>query len=89
MYDISELKVGDIMICGQQPYRQLFYIHNIFSDERISSSGLLENSNTSCFNKDVVWAFDRKATPNEEHIFYDLIKKYRLKFDLNKGVQRN
>ena len=26
--------------------------------------------------------------PSEEHIFYDMLEKYRLKLDLNKGVQR-
>lgn len=44
MYDIRDLKIGDIMVCGFRPYRQLFYIHNIdLERERIESSGVKEN----------------------------------------------
>lgn len=43
MYDIRDLKIGDIMVCGRQPNRQLFYIHNIdLNRKRIESSGIGE-----------------------------------------------
>lgn len=30
-----------------------------------------------------------EVTPtSEEHIFFDMIEKYKLKFDLNKGIVR-
>ena len=87
MYDISELKVGDIMVCGDAPIRQLFYIHNInIAREQITTSGVGENSTYSYFEKDVIWAFDRKATDDEVHLFYELIERPGFKFNLNTGV---
>lgn len=87
MYDISELKVGDIMVCGCRPYIQLFYIHNInIAHEKITTSGICENSRYSYFEKDVIWAFDRKATDNEVHLFYGLIEEFGFKFNLNTGI---
>ena len=87
MYDISELKVGDIMVCGYAPHRQLFYIHNInIAREKITTSGVGENSTFSYFDKDVIWTFDRKATDNEVHLFYELIERFGFKFNLNTGV---
>lgn len=87
MYDISELKVGDIMVCGSRPYIQLFYIHNInIAHEKITTSGICENSRYSYFEKDVIWTFDRKATDDEVHLFYELIEQYGFKFNLNTGV---
>lgn len=87
MYDISELKVGDIMVCGDAPHRQLFYIHNInIEREKITTSGVGENSRFSYFEKDVIWTFDRKATDDEVHLFYELIERYNFKFNLNTGI---
>lgn len=89
MYDISELKVGDIMVCGDAPHRQLFYIHNInIAREKITTSGVGENSTFSYFDKDVIWTFDRKATDDEVRLFYELIERQGLKFNLNTGVTR-
>ena len=87
MYDISELKVGDIMVFGDTPRRQLFYIHNInIAREKITTLGVGENSTFSYFDKDVIWMFDRKATDNEVHLFYELIERFGFKFNLNTGV---
>ena len=87
MYDISELKVGDIMVCGDAPNRQLFYIHNIdLMNNTITSSGISESMRRSYFKKSKIWDFDRKANDDEVLLFYDLISMKGLKFDLNKGV---
>lgn len=87
MYDISELKVGDIMVCSDAPRRQLFYIHNIdIAREKITTSGVGENSTYPYFDKDVIWTFDRKTTDEEVNLFYELIERYRFKFNLNNGV---
>lgn len=86
MYDISELKVGDIMVCGSCN-RQLFYIHNIdLMNNTITSSGVAESMRRSYFDKSNIWNFDRKANDDEVLLFYDLIRMKGLKFDLNKGV---
>lgn len=91
MYDISKLKVGDIMVCGDAPHRQLFYIHKIdLSNNNIISCGISETeSRHSCyFDKSNIWAFYRKADDSEVRLFYDLIRMKGLKFDLNKGIVR-
>lgn len=86
MYDISELKVGDIMVCGSSK-RQLFFIHKIdLSNNTITSSGVAESPYRSYFDKSNVWEFDRKANDDEVLLFYDLIRMKGLKFDLNKGI---
>jgi hypothetical protein len=88
MYDISELKVGDIMVCGREPTRQLFYIHNInITQDRITTSGVNENSRFSCFEKSTIWSFDRKATEEEGRMFYELIERNGFEFNLNIGVK--
>ena len=87
MYDISELKVGDIMVCGNAPYRQLFYIHNInIAHGKITTSGICEDSRYTYFKKYVIWTFERKATDDEVHLFYELIERPGFKFNLNTGV---
>ena len=87
MYDISELKVGDIMVRGDAHNRQLFYIHNIdLMNNTITSSGISESMRRSYFKKSKIWDFDRKANDDEVLLFYDLISMKGLKFDLNKGV---
>lgn len=89
MYDISELKVGDIMVYLDAPRRQLFYIHNIdIANRKITTSGVLENTRYSYFHKCTVWVFDRKATDDEVHLFYELIERFGFKFNLNTGVTR-
>lgn len=87
MYDISELKVGDIMVSLDAPRRQLFYIHNIdIANRKIITSGILENTRYSYFHKSKVWVFDRKATDDEVRLFYELIERPGFKFNLNTGV---
>ena len=52
MYDIRDLKIGDIMVCGFRPNRQLFYIHNKDLDrELIESSGVKEEYDDYFFDK--------------------------------------
>ena len=54
MYNISELKVGDVMVCGSSPNRQMFYIHSIYVfRNKITTSGVSEKS-TTCFEKLIV-----------------------------------
>ena len=87
MYDISELKVGDIMVCGREPTRQLFYIHNInLARGKITTSGINEKLRYSYFCKDTIWTFDRKANNDEVRLFYELIERQGFKFNLNTGV---
>lgn len=87
MYDISELKVGDIMVSLDAPRRQLFYIHNIdIANRKITTSGVFENTRYSYFHKCIVWVFDRKATKEEVRLFYELISRPGFKFNLNTGV---
>lgn len=87
MYDIRELKVGDIMVCGYAPCRQLFYIHNIdIANRKITTSGITENSRDSYFDKGEMWGFNRKAKKDEVRLFYELIKRLGFKFNLNTGV---
>ena len=40
------------------------------------------------FTKCTHFSVNEVVPSNEEHIFYDMLEKYRLKLDLNKGVQR-
>ena len=90
MYDISELKVGDIMVCGREPNRQLFYIHNIhIAQDKITTSGVFESERYTFFEKSTIWSFDRKATEEEERMFYELIVRNGFDFNLNTGVTRN
>lgn len=87
MYDISELKVGDIMICDCGNYRQLFYVHNIINGT-LEMSGVSENCNLTIFNKMIGWSVDRIATEAEVSLFYELIQQYGFKFNLNTGISR-
>lgn len=87
MYDIRDLKIGDIMVCVEQPNRQLFYVHNIdLERERIESSGVKENDCVSFFDKCCIWGFEKLATQEEVTLFYELIDRYGFKFNLNTGV---
>jgi hypothetical protein len=89
MYDIRDLKIGDIMVCGTAPHRQLFYIHNIDLDrERIESSGFKELYCSYFFDECYMWGFDRLATQGEVELFYELIDRHGFKFNINTGVSR-
>lgn len=84
---VSELKVGDIVVCGEAPYRQLFYIHKMGDNElNIISSGIQEHNGYGYFDKRKGWRFDRKATEEEVSIFYQTIREKGYKFDVNNGV---
>lgn len=88
MYNISELKVGDVMVRGSSPNRQMFYIHSIdVFRNKITTSGVSEKS-TTCFEKADCWRFDKKATEEEKCMFYELIERRGFKFNLNTGVKR-
>ena len=80
---IQGAKVGGIVRTWHNG--QYFYVHNIHDDimemSGISPTGVLFTKN-SCF------AATEVVPPSEEHIFYDMLEKYRLKLVLNKGVQR-
>ena len=80
---IRGAKVGSIVRtyhCGQY-----FYVHNIHYDV-MEMSGI---DDTGCiFRKSCIYSVHEVAPPSEEHIFYDMLEKYRLKLDLNKGIQR-
>ena len=64
---------------------QYFYVHNIH-DDIMEMSGV--DGTGWIFTKSNHFVVYEVVPPNEEHIFYDMLKKYRLKLDLNKGVQR-
>lgn len=87
--DLRELKVGDIVVRWEAPYRQLFYIHKMSNYENdIVSSGVQENSPYGYFDKLKGWYFDRKATEEEVSLFYQIIRDTGYKFDVNNGVSR-
>lgn len=91
MFDIDNVKVGDVWVCGRKPHRQLFYIHNVIAIQgKITSSGLSENSMPfiHLFPKSNVWAFDRKGDKDEVMLFYKLIEEYGYKFNRNTGIKR-
>lgn len=86
MFDIDNVKVGDVWVCGRKPNRQLFYIHNVITRQgEITSSGCYESCRLF-FHKSNTWAFDRKGDKDEVMLFYKLIEERGLKFDKNKGV---
>lgn len=88
MFDIDNVKVGDILVCGRKPNRQLFYIHNVIAIQgKITSSGCYEN-HRSFFPKSTIWAFHRKGDKDEVMLFYKLIEEYGYKFNRNTGVER-
>lgn len=65
--------------------RQYFYIHNIHNDI-MEMSGIEVDG--WLFSKHTRYVVHEVAPPSEEHIFFDMIEKYKLKFDLNKGIVR-
>lgn len=85
--DLSELKVGDIVVCGEAPNMQLFYIHKMSDNMgQIVSSGVQERTRFGYFEKWKGWRFDRKATEEEVNLFYQIIRDNGYKFDVNNGV---
>lgn len=88
MFDIDNVKVGDIWVCGHKPNRQLFYIHNVIArQEKITSSGCSENR-LHLFPKSNIWSFLRKGDKDEVMLFYKLIEEYGYKFNRNTGIER-
>lgn len=72
---IQGAKVGSIVRTYHDG--QYFYVHNIHN-EIMEMSGIGTDG----------WFFYKVVPTSEEHIFYDMLEKYRLKLDLNKGIQR-
>lgn len=87
MYDINSLQIGDIMICGRKPNRQMFYIHNIDKNKRIIySSGIYESYSNVYFDYCSFWNFQRKGTDEEKLLFYKLIKERNWHLNKHNGV---
>lgn len=80
---IRGAKVGSIVRTHRNG--QYFYVHNIH-DDIMEMSGVGDTD--WIFIKSRNFIVHEVVPPSEEHIFYDRLKKYRLKLDLNKGVQR-
>lgn len=79
----QEVKVGDILWTGG---RQYFYVHNIV-DGRTVMSGISDNG--GIFDKDGFYCASYVTTTDEERSkFFNLIEKFNLKFDKNRGVYR-
>ena len=80
---IQGAKVGSIVRTLHKG--QYFYVHNIHND-------IMEMSGTDntgwIFKKSWDYIVSEVVPTSEEHIFYDMLEKYKLKLDLNKGVQR-
>ena len=85
MYDIREIKIGDIMICGSGSTRQFFYVHNIYLEEsRLEMSGISKSGYT-IYPKTRFWSVDRRANTEETMQFYALIALHGHKFNPNTG----
>ena len=80
---IQGAKVGSIV--RTVSHAQYFYVHSIHGD-------IMEMSGIEVtgwiFRKSSRYTVHEIAPPSEEHIFFDMIEKYKLKFDLNKGIVR-
>ena len=86
MYDIGEIKIGDIMICGNMSHRQFFYVHNIKGDG-LEMSGICEDDGT-IFTKATDWTVDMKANAEEIILFYELMRQRGFKLNINTGISR-
>lgn len=87
MYDINQLQIGDIMICGREPNRQMFYIHNIDKTNKIIyASGIAERYSNGYFGLAGYWNLQRKGTYEEKLLFYKLIKERNLHLNKRNGV---
>lgn len=80
---IQGAKVGSIVRTNHNG--QYFYVHNIH-DDIMEMSGIDDTG--WIFIKSRHFIVHEVVPQSEEHIFYDMIEKYQLKFDLNKGVVR-
>lgn len=80
---IRGAKVGSIVRTWHNG--QYFYVHNIHNDI-MEMSGIDDTG--WIFRKSCEYSAHEVVPPSEEHIFFDMLEKYRLKLDLNKGVQR-
>lgn len=86
MYDIGEIKLGDIMICGNMRNRQFFYVHNI-KGYGLEMSGISEDDGT-IFRKCTGWTVHRKANAEEIILFYKLMRQRGFKLNINTGISR-
>lgn len=87
MFDIDNIKVGDI--AATPTGRQMFYIHNIMGEAAIMSGFGIEEEMLDCvFEKDCKWIATRILSDNEKHKFFEYIKRFGLKFDVNNGVRQ-
>lgn len=80
---IRGAKVGSIVRTWHDG--QYFYVHNIH-DDIMEMSGVDDTG--WIFSKSCEFVVLEVVPPSEEHIFYDMLEKYRLKLDLNKGIQK-
>jgi len=78
---IRGAKVGSIVRTHYDG--QYFYVHNIH-DDIMEMSGI--GIDGWFFDKCTHYTVHEVVPTSEEHIFYDMIEKYQLNFDLNKGV---
>ncbi len=78
---IQGAKVGSIVRTSANG--QYFYVHNIH-DDIMEMSGIEVDG--WLFTKDTRYIVTEVVTSSEEHIFFDMIEKYQLNFDLNKGI---
>lgn len=80
---IQGAKVGSIVRTWHNG--QYFYVHNIHNDT-MEMSGIDDAG--WIFRKSCRYIVHEVAPQSEEHIFFDMIEKYKLKLDLNKGIVR-
>lgn len=78
------VKVGDILWTGG---RQYFYVHNIVNGimdmSGVGEIGFVFIKRRNCYS-----ALYIMETQEERKKFFDLIEKYNLKFNKNRGVYR-
>ena len=80
---IRGAKVGSIVRTHHAG--QYFYVHNIH-DYIMEMSGI--DKTGWIFRKARNFTVHEVVPTSEEHIFYDMLEKYQLKLDLNKGIVR-
>ena len=77
------VKVGDILWTGGHQY---FYVHNIVNG-RMVMSGIEDDG--YIFGKDEIYSASYiMQTQEERNKFFNLIEKFNLKFNRNRGVYR-
>lgn len=82
-------KVGEIWIVDAPRGKQMFFIHSIIDSECdiMITSGLNDYDNRIYTKGE--WNIRRKASEEEERIFYQLIEERGYKFNRNTGVSRH